>query len=54
MRLKKKWKEKLYKKEKNNKMNVIWVIFVFEVRIVPCFGGLLLGSLCYVICECFF
>lgn len=51
--IKKKWKEKCKKrKEQQNECNLSY--FVFEVPIVPCFGGLLLGSLCYVICEGFF
>jgi hypothetical protein len=53
MRLKRNEKKNVKtRKEQQNECNLSY--FVFEVPIVPCFGSLLSGSLCYVICEGFF
>jgi hypothetical protein len=52
MRLKRNEKKNIKKRKgQQNECNLSY--FVFEVPIVRCFGGLLLGSLCYVICEGF-
>jgi len=53
MRLKRNEKKNVKtRKEQQNECNLSY--FVFEVPIVPCFGGLLSGSLRYVVCEGFF
>jgi hypothetical protein len=52
MRLKRNGKKnRKNRKEQQNECNLSYLCLRY--LIVPCFGGLLLGSLCYVICEGF-